>query len=333
MDDSILSNIPAQPEKPLKPLTPKEQVEAEKRAFDAHRQRIEMYYNLPEISINEIAQTPDGVKRVIMNLIVLVPLTVAIAMFAALAISADKTFALFSQHAASSSGIVWRYFIGAMAVLMIDGSLIYIGFAKRLERIRKGTQRKVVTLWSIVRSIGVRIGIVKPLGWDDLEDTNLNRIGGMIFVLALGVNIAAYVYPQLQAFEASQHYSLMPSEIMLLGLSIFMGIAAPFVLETTGEQIATYGHRFFEEESKKRTEQARQQIREVVEATWTEVKETAIQQEVNRALALKNGIDPSILLLNDGKEAGAEAAVPLVYSQQPLRRAFVAPSPNGNGTH
>lgn len=130
-----------------------------------------------------------------------------------------------------------------------DGALFSLGLAQeheKLKRIAAGHERQVTSLATITRSIGVRIGIVKPLPYAQMGD-NL----GTPILIAFGFILTANAYigfqpliNQIGASNFQDFISRLPSAEASLQLTFIVDAAAvlfpPLMALVAGHQTARY---------------------------------------------------------------------------------------------
>lgn len=348
MNDFNDSHVPAQPDNlPLKGLTPKEEAAAKQRAREGYEAMVNAEFYDDEIDINELAQTPERIRKFLMFLLVSAPFIVVLVGIAGIILTGHKEYMVFA---------VWGWVVGLAAVVVITGGLILEGFTTRLNRLRSGSDaRKVTTMAGLVRAVAVRIGFVptfrwqkglrftgfiKPLSHDQMEE---NKVG-MLYFIAVAVNIYGYIMPTLKEWEAAgDAFTLSYSQGASLVLGVILGATMPRILEVTGAQLAEYGYQFFLETKRRIEREARLAARHEFEARWAVEKELVERRELHRSLLAKNGLSitanvdsPYLLIDGEKKEVGQQTAAPLANSQRPSpghSKPVLVISQNGNGTH
>lgn len=97
--------------------------------------------------------------------------------------------------------------IAALAALAFalaaDGAIFVLGLAQegqRLQRVAAGKPRRVTSLISILRAIAVRLGLINPLQYDELDSDSLTTVIAIAFLFILASN--AYIGLQPLVAEA-----------------------------------------------------------------------------------------------------------------------------------
>lgn len=322
----------------LKDLTPKEKAQVIARTYEAFREETSVFVPPPDVSGADLIHENKKIVNVLMGIISIMPIFLAIIMASAVLISADKTFSAFQHGSANQIGM-WPMVIGLCGVLLAEGSLIYVAFAKRRERLMANKSRQVFTVPSLFRAIKVRLGFAKPLNWDEIGDTSLTHFSRMIFALVLTGNVFTSIMPLLIQYEINGRIQLDFVGQMALGFGLFLGAVAPFALHLVGEQLADMSYRYYTIERNKLKAELMKDWDRYVQDRWHVEADERLRKALHNAFVSKNKLalsDESPYLLGAGSE-GDLVAVPLAMSQTSSQTdSLIDYNPStksGNGYH
>jgi hypothetical protein len=324
--------------KKLHNLTPGEQARAEKTVYEAWLERQKLYEGPPKPSTRDLVHDNPRVASALTWAVSVIPAMLALIMVTAIFISADTTFTAFSG-AASHQALLWSSFIGVLGVIFTEGSLVFSEFARVRSRLQRGLPRQVWSLPQFFRGIGVRLGLKRPLQYDEMPDTNLERFATMVFILVLAANVFVATTPLLQANGTSWTAMTDLDRIYLL-FAIFMGVVAPFGLKFVGSQLAELSYELFAQQRAEMEQKLYEEWRRSVTNLWAEEGGKIVMQALHAKYLQKNGLPPDsvspYLLMAGPAEEGGELqlqAAPLANSREPLptpSRNESSPSSNGN---
>lgn len=270
-----------------RPLTDHEKSDARRQAYEAWTKEMEAMHPLPEQPLS--APTPPLVRKLLMGIIASVPLILMFIMFTAVVVSADKTFEMFSATAASSNNVIWTTIIGGAAVILVEGSLVYVGFAKRAERLRDPSKRRrVMSVATIWQGVKVRLGMQAPPSHYEIGDRSLSTLGQLTFFVVICTNIVAVIFPYIVEWETSGNVEMTTSKYMTLFIGFVIGIIAPFGLHASGEQVAEHAFRLYAEDQERRQLSAQDNYRKWLLSQWEAVAEERITQALHRKFIMKN---------------------------------------------
>ncbi len=290
-----------------KPLTPHQEAKARARAYDAYLEEMVVRHPKPEPCTRDLVHDNKHVARALTGAISLMPVFLAVICISSMVISADKTFKAFSSVAAHP-GTIWASLVGALGVVLTEGSMVYVAFAATRQRLQKDLPRRVFTLPSLWRGIKVRLGLVPVPDYDEMPDTSLQWFSRMVFVLVLAANIFTATMPILE----STGLVLTPLDFIKLGFAIFMGTVAPFALHSVGAQLAQLSFDLYRQEQQRLKRELEEQWRAEMDRRWQAVEEELTRRALHRAFVVKNQLSldaASPYLLTAGQD-GEVAAVP-----------------------
>jgi NADH:ubiquinone oxidoreductase subunit 5 (subunit L)/multisubunit Na+/H+ antiporter MnhA subunit len=315
-------------------LTPIEQANEEKRAYDGFLRRLKIYSPPPEPDARDLVHSNPVISRALTRAVSLIPGLIAVIVVTAIFISADRTFQAFSE-AAAHDAMLWAAFIGLLGVVFTEGSLVITEFAAVRARLQSNQPRRVWTLPGALRGIGVRLGLKKPLSYDEMPDTNLERFAAMVFILVLAANVFVAVTPLLE--ENGTSWAAMTDLAKLqLGFAVFMGVVAPFGLKFVGSYLAKLSYELFAQQQAERRQQMYEDWRADMQALWEVEGPRLVAEAMHAKFCAKNSLPPSTespYLLTAGMDERGEmqlAAVPFSTSQEPLPTPSGNASPNGS---
>jgi hypothetical protein len=301
----------------LKPLTPHQEADARAQAYTAFLKEMEIRHPRPEPSTGDLVHDNPTIAKALGGSISLMPLFLAGILVSSMLISADKTFKAFSG-AAANRGWFWTTLIGVLGIVMTEGAMVYVAFAKTRQRLQKGLPRQVVTLPSLVRGIKVRLGLAPVPDYDQLPDSSLAWFSRLIFVLILAANIFTATLPLLKG--AGPVMTLV--DWLELVFAVFMGAVAPFALHSVGSQMAHLSFELFQETTERLKRELDEQWHGEMDQRWAAVEEELTRRALHRQYLVVNRLEgdaPSPYLLVSGEE-GEVQAVPFERSLTPSDR-------------
>jgi len=220
----------------------------------------------------------------------MIPGFLALIMFTAIFLSADRTFAAF-QGAAAHDFWVWSAFVGLLGVIFTEGSLVFAEFAAVRNRLQRNLPRQVWTVPKFFRGIGVRLGLQKPLDYGEMPDTNLERFATMVFVLVLAANVFVATMPLLEANGTAWADMTTLAQIKL-GFAIFMGVVAPFGLKFVGGQLAELSYSLYEQQRVEMRQNMQRRWKDDLMDLWEQEGPKIIAQTLHTAYVTKNKLPP-----------------------------------------
>lgn len=313
-----------------KNLTPLEQTRAEQKAYDAWLERQAIYAPPPEPDTRDLVHSNPAVSRALTWAVSLIPGLLAVIVITAIFISADRTFTAFS-NAAAHDATLWAAFIGLLGVIFTEGSLVITEFAAVRSRLQRNLPRQVWTLPKMLRGIGVRLGLEKPLDFDEMPNTNLERFAAMTFVLVLAANVFVAATPLLQ--ENGTSWAAMTDLAKIqLGFAVFMGVVAPFGLRFVGSYLAELSFELFAQQREEMRNKMQEQWRMDMQRIWQDDGPRIVAEALHSKWLAKNNLPPgaeSPYLLMAGTDEEGEASIQAV----PFQPSWTAsPTPSGNAS-
>lgn len=317
------------------PLTPLEQTRAEKKAYDAWLEKQAIYNPAPEPDSRDIVHDNPAVTRALAWAVSMIPVFLALIMFSAMFISADRTFTAFSGAAAHGLP-VWAGFIGLLGVIFTEGSLIFAEFAAVRSRLQRNLPRQVWTVPKFMRAVAVRLGLKNPLDYDEMPDNNLERFSSMVFVLVLAANVFVATMPLLEANGTAWAVMTDLARIKLL-FAIFMGVVAPFGLKFVGGQLAELSYSLYAQQRADMRLEMQKQWKAEMMSMWEQEGPQIVAQALHATYARKNGLPPGAqspyLLMTGMDEEGKPEiqATPLAPSWTASQNAWHPTSTSESG--
>ncbi len=318
-------------------LTPNEKQRAEQEAYQAWLARMATYSPPPEPDTTDLVHESAWVVRAMTGAVAMLPVLLALIGLAAVTISSDKTMYAFSQSVANKNSLwgAWAVFVAFMAVLMVEGGLIFSEFGAVRDNLKKGLKRRVWTVASLKRAWNVRLGKEEPLDYSEMPDSTLKTYSRFMFILVLMAN----TYGVLHAYtgDGKTLTNLAGTEYLELVMFMFVGIAGAISLRLIGAQLA---HMVYDLMSHRRAEEAhelREEWRESLMSMWVEDGGKIIAEALHQKFLIKNCLDPgaqSPYLLTAGLDENGELELqttPLVTSYQSSGQLWPPVSANRNG--
>jgi hypothetical protein len=278
-----------------KSLTLNEEVKAKEQAYEAFKRSYGIQMPKVEPVASDYVHENAGVVKALKAVISILPAILAVISFAAILISADKTFAAFSLGVNSG----WHFIsvaLGVCGVVMTECGLIYVEFAIVRERLKKGLKRRVFNLKDIRRAVQVFIGNEQPLDYGEMPDQSLASYSRLIFVVVLAANVyGAYSATKNNADEISVFFALA------------LGVAGAFSLRFIGAQLAHITYEIMQQERAVLMADIDRQWSNEMDRRWQAVEDEMIARAMHRLYTMKNGLaieagSPYMLAPGEGGE-------------------------------